>query len=155
YFRLSPGKEIRLKHAYYVKCVDYKTDSDGNVTEVHCTYDPATKGGWSDDGRMVKGTSHWVSAAKCIDTEVRLYENLFAKENPDEVEEGHDFTENLNPNSLKVITAKSEPSLAEVKPGEHFQFLRQGYFVADDDYTAAKPVFNKAVALKDSWKPNK
>ena len=155
YFRLSPGKEIRLKHAYYVKCVDYKTDSDGNVTEVHCTYDPATKGGWSDDGRMVKGTSHWVSAAKCIDIEVRLYENLFAKENPDEVEEGHDFTENLNPNSLKVITAKSEPSLAEVKPGEHFQFLRQGYFVADDDYTAAKPVFNKAVALKDSWKPNK
>ncbi|MBQ3923623.1 MAG: glutamine--tRNA ligase/YqeY domain fusion protein [Spirochaetales bacterium] len=155
YFRLSPGKEIRLKHAYYVKCVDYKTDSDGNVTEVHCTSDPATKGGWSDDGRMVKGTSHWVSAAKCIDTEVRLYENLFAKENPDEVEEGHDFTENLNPNSLKVITAKSEPSLAEVKPGEHFQFLRQGYFVADDDYTAAKPVFNKAVALKDSWKPNK
>ena len=155
YFRLSPGKEIRLKHAYYVKCVDYKTDSDGNVTEVHCTYDPATKGGWSDDGRMDKGTSHWVSAAKCIDTEVRLYENLFAKENPDEVEEGHDFTENLNPNSLKVITAKSEPSLAEVKPGEHFQFLRQGYFVSDDDYTAAKPVFNKAVALKDSWKPNK
>ncbi|MBP5449890.1 MAG: glutamine--tRNA ligase/YqeY domain fusion protein [Spirochaetales bacterium] len=155
YFRLSPGKEIRLKHAYYVKCVDYKTDSDGNVTEVHCTYDPATKGGWSDDGRMVKGTSHWVSAAKCIDTEVRLYENLFAKENPDEVEEGHDFTENLNPNSLRIITAKSEPSLAEVKPGEHFQFLRQGYFVSDDDYTAEKPVFNKAVALKDSWKPNK
>ena len=155
YFRLSPGKEIRLKHAYYVKCVDYKTDDAGNVTEVHCTYDPATKGGWSDDGRMVKGTSHWVSAAKCIDTEVRLYENLFAKENPDEVEEGHDFTENLNPNSLRVITAKSEPSLAEVNPGEHFQFLRQGYFVADDDYTAAKPVFNKAVALKDSWKPNK
>ena len=155
YFRLSPGKEIRLKHAYYVKCVDYKTDEAGNVTEVHCTYDPATKGGWSDDGRMVKGTSHWVSAAKCIDTEVRLYENLFAKENPDEVEEGHDFTENLNPNSLKVITAKSEPSLAEVKPGEHFQFLRQGYFVSDDDYTSEKPVFNKAVALKDSWKPNK
>ena len=155
YFRLSPGKEIRLKHADYVKCVDYKTDDAGNVTEVHCTYDPATKGGWSDDGRMVKGTSHWVSAAKCIDTEVRLYENLFAKENPDEVEEGHDFTENLNPNSLRVITAKSEPSLAEVNPGEHFQFLRQGYFVADDDYTAAKPVFNKAVALKDSWKPNK
>ena len=155
YFRLSPGREIRLKHAYYVKCVDYKTDDAGNVTEVHCTYDPATKGGWSDDGRMVKGTSHWVSAAKCIDIEVRLYENLFAKENPDEVEEGHDFTENLNPNSLRVITAKSEPSLAEVNPGEHFQFLRQGYFVVDDDYTAAKPVFNKAVALKDSWKPNK
>lgn len=152
YFRLSPGKEIRLKHGYYIKCVDYKTDADGKVVEVICSYDPATKGGWSEDGRMVKGTSHWVSASKGVKIEVRLYDKLFAKPDPDVVGENEKFTDFINPDSVKILNGCiAEPSLTEAKAGDNFQFLRQGYFVADKDGTKEKPVFNRSVGLKDSW----
>jgi glutaminyl-tRNA synthetase len=151
YFRLSPGGEIRLKHAYYVKCVDVIKDADGNVTEVHCTYDPASRGGWTEDGRKVKGTSHWVSAKHAVKCEVRMYDNLFTKENPDDVEEGKDFTANINPDSLKITECWGEPALAEAVEFTSFQFMRQGYFVADSDTTKEKPVFNRTVSLKDSW----
>jgi glutaminyl-tRNA synthetase len=151
YFRLSPGGEIRLKHAYYVKCVDVIKDADGNVTEVHCTYDPASRGGWTEDGRKVKGTSHWVSAKHAVKCEVRMYDNLFTKENPDDVEEGKDFTANINPDSLKITECWGEPALAEAVEFTSFQFMRQGYFVADPDTTKEKPVFNRTVSLKDSW----
>ncbi|HOJ64054.1 MAG TPA: glutamine--tRNA ligase/YqeY domain fusion protein [Spirochaetota bacterium] len=152
YFRLSPGKEIRLKYAYYIKCVDYKLDENGEVVELHCTYDPETKGGWSQDGRIVKGTAHWVSASHGVKVEVRLYDKLFTKENPEEVEEGKTFLDYINKDSLKIIKdAIAEPSLAECKPYDLFQFLRVGYFVADPDYTKEHPVFNKSVSLKDSW----
>lgn len=151
YFRLSPGGEIRLKHAYYVKCVDVIKDADGNVTEVHCTYDPASRGGWTEDGRKVKGTSHWVSAKHAVKCEVRMYDNLFTRENPDDVEEGKDFTANINPDSLKITECWGEPALAEAVEFTSFQFMRQGYFVADPDTTKEKPVFNRTVSLKDSW----
>jgi len=152
YFRLSPGKEIRLKNGYYIKCVDYKTDADGKVVEVICSYDPATKGGWSEDGRMVKGTSHWVSASKGIKIEVRLYDKLFLKPDPEVVGENERFTDFINPDSIKILSdCIAEPSLAEAKAGDNFQFLRQGYFVADKDGTKEKPVFNRSVGLKDSW----
>jgi glutaminyl-tRNA synthetase len=152
YFRLSPGKEIRLKNDYYIKCVDYKTDADGKVVEVICSYDPATKGGWSEDGRMVKGTSHWVSASKGIKIEVRLYDKLFLKPDPEVVGENERFTDFINPDSIKILSdCIAEPSLAEAKAGDNFQFLRQGYFVADKDGTKEKPVFNRSVGLKDSW----
>jgi glutaminyl-tRNA synthetase len=122
------------------------------VIEVHCTYDPATRGGNTPDGRKVKSTIHWVSAAHAIEAEVRLYENLFSKENPNDVPEGHEFTVNLNPNSLEVVSsAKIEPSLAGAKVGERYQFERLGYFCVDPDTTAGKPVFNRTVALKDTW----
>lgn len=152
YFRLSPGKEIRLKYAYYIKCVDYKLDENGEVIEVHCTYDPETKGGWSNDGRIVKGTAHWVSASHAVKIEVRLYDKLFTKENLEDIEEGKTFLDYINKDSLKVIKdALAEPSLRERKPEEIFQFLRHGYFVADFDYTEERPIFNKSVNLKDSW----
>ena len=151
YFRLSPGVEIRLKHAYYVKCVDYKKDEAGNVVEVICEYDPKSKGGWTEDGRKVKGTSHWVSASHAIKTEVRLYNSLFVKEDP---EEDGDYIKNLNKDSLEVLTsALAEPALADAKPEERFQFLRQGYFCVDSKESSKdKPVFNRAVTLKDSFK---
>ncbi|MCD8492184.1 MAG: glutamine--tRNA ligase/YqeY domain fusion protein [Geovibrio sp.] len=151
YFRLFPGGEIRLKHAYYVTCVNVVKDADGNVTEVHCTYDPASKGGWTEDGRKVRGTSHWVSAKHAVRCEVRMYDNLFTKENPDDVEEGQDFTANISPDSLKITECWGEPSLAEAAEFTSFQFLRQGYFVADPDTSKEKPVFNRTVSLKDSW----
>ncbi len=153
FFRLAPGREIRLKHAYYITCVDVVKDEDsGEVIEVHCTYDPETKGGWSEDGRKVKGTSHWVSEAHAVDAEVRLYEHLFTRENPDEPEEGKDFTDYINPNSLVVLKGcKIEPELADSEPGESFQFLRQGYFCVDPDSTKGKPVFNRTVSLRDTW----
>ena len=153
YFRLSPGKEIRLKHAYYITCVDYKKNSEtGKIEEVHCTYDPKTKGGWSEDGRKVKGTSHWVSAPHAIEAEVRLYDHLFLTENPGEDKE-RDFSEEINPRSLEVLTGcKLEPGPAEATPGERFQFLRQGYFCLDSKHTKpGKPVFNRTVSLKDTW----
>ncbi len=150
YFRLSPGKEIRLKHAYYITCTGYETNEDGEVTEVHCTYDPASRGGWTEDGRKVRGTSHWVSASHAEEVEVRLYSTLFTKENP---EEDGDFVDALNPDSLKVIEkAYAEPSLKEAAGGDGFQFLRQGYFCVDIKDTAEdKIVFNRTVTLKDSW----
>ena len=149
YFRLSPGKEIRLKHGYYVTCTDYEKDENGEISVVHCTYDPASRGGWTDDGRKVKGTSHWVSASHAEEIEVRMYSTLFTKENPDE---DSDFVESLNPDSLSVVEkAFAEPALKDASLGQNFQFLRQGYFCVDKDSTAEKAVFNRTVTLKDSW----
>ncbi len=151
YFRLSPGQEMRLKHAYYIKCEEVIKDADGNIVELHCTYDPASRGGWTEDGRKVKGTAHWVSARHCIDAEVRMYEHLFSTPNPDKAPEGMDFTANINPDSLKVVTCLAEPSLKDVEPMRKYQFLRVGYFTGDKDSKPGKPVFNKTVGLKDSW----
>ena len=152
YFRLSPGREVRLRYGYLVTCTSVVKNDKGEVVEVHCTYDPATRGGNTPDGRKVKATIHWVSAAHAVDAEVRVYETLFSKENPDETEDGQDFTANLNPNSLELISqAKLEPSLAEAKPGSRYQFERLGYFCVDPDSKPGKPVFNRTVALKDGW----
>ena len=152
YFRLAPGREVRLKSAYYVTCTDYKTDENGKVTEVHCTYDPLTKGGDSPDGRKVKGTIHWVSANHAIDTTVRLYDRLFNVENPSDESKVGSFIDNLNPNSEEVLTGcKLESTLIGAKPGDTFQFLRLGYFCADTDSTDDNLIFNRTVALKDSW----
>ena len=153
YYRLSPGREVRLRYGYLVTCTNVvKDEKTGEVVEVHCTYDPATRGGNTPDGRKVKATIHWVSAAHAVDAEVRLYENLFTKENPDEVEEGQDFTANLNPNSLEVISnAKLEPFLANATAGNRYQFERLGYFNVDKDSSAGKLVFNRTVPLKDTW----
>ena len=151
YYRLFPGNEVRLMHAYFVKCVDYKKDENGNISEIHCTYDPETKCGTGFEGRKVKGTIHWVSAKEAVKAEVRLYENLVDEEkgklNPD-------GTMNLNPNSLKVLTnAYVEPELAKVEPEDKFQFVRQGFFCADmKDFTKEKPVYNRIVSLKSSFK---
>ncbi|MCP5050710.1 MAG: glutamine--tRNA ligase, partial [bacterium] len=134
YFRLSPGREIRLKHAYYIKCERVVKDESGNIVQLHCTYDPASRGGWTDDGRKVRGTSHWVSAAHALKAEVRMYERLFTEENPDENRDGKTFRDYLNPDSLNVLTGcLVEPGLADVQPGERYQFLRQGYFCVDLD----------------------
>jgi len=152
YFRLSPGREVRLRYGYFVTCTSVVKNEKGEVAEVHCTYDPASHGGNSPDGRKVKSTIHWVSAAHAVEAEVRIYENLFSKENPGDVEEGQDFTVNLNPNSLEVIrNAKLEPSLAIAAVGARYQFERLGYFCVDPDSKAGKPVFNRTVALKDTW----
>jgi glutaminyl-tRNA synthetase len=152
YFRLSPGREVRLRYGYFITCKSVTKNEKGEVVEVHCTYDPATHGGNAPDGRKVKSTIHWVSAANAVDAEVRIYETLFTKENPDDVEEGQDFTANLNPNSLEVITqAKLEPSLANAAAGSRYQFERLGYFCVDPDSKPGKPVFNRTVALKDTW----
>jgi len=154
FFRLSPGKEVRLKYAYYVTCTGLRKDPvTGAVTEVHATYDPSSRGGWTTDGRMVKGTLHWVSAAHAVEAEVRLYDHLFTKDDPLDLEEGEDFADYLNPASLEVLTGcRLEPSLAHARPGESYQFLRQGYFFVDP--VASRPgsaVFNRTVGLKDSW----
>jgi len=153
YFRLSPGREVRLRYGYFITCTGVVKDPQtGAIVEVHCTYDPATRGGNAPDGRRVKSTIHWVSAQHAIDAEVRLYDNLFTTENPDDAPEGQDFTANLNPNSLEVVTgAKLEPSLAGAAPGSRYQFERLGYFSVDPDTTAEKPVFNRTVALRDTW----
>ena len=152
YFRLTPGREVRLRYGYFVTCTSAVKNEKGEVVEVHCTYDPASRGGNSPDGRKVKSTIHWVSAAHAVDAEVRIYENLFSKENPNEVNEGQDFTANLNPNSLDVITdAKLEPSLAYAAAGSRYQFERLGYFCVDSDSKAGNAVFNRTVALKDTW----
>jgi glutaminyl-tRNA synthetase len=152
YFRLAPGREVRLRYAYFITCQSVVKDPEtGEVLEIHCTYDPATRGGDAPDGRKVKATLHWVSAAHALPAEVRLYDRLFAKENPDEVEEGQTFLGNINPSSLEVITAQVEPSLRGAAPGSRFQFERQGYYVVDPDSTAEKLVFNRTVALRDSW----
>jgi glutaminyl-tRNA synthetase len=155
FFRLAPGHEVRLKQAYYVKCVDVLKDEDGKVVEVHCTYDPETKGGWSKDGRKVLGTLHWVSAKHAIPAEVRLYSHLFTKPNPEEetiLADAEDFKSNLNPDSLiKITSAMVEPSLANAYAGSRYQFLRHGYFCVDTDSAPNMLVFNRTVSLKDSW----
>jgi glutaminyl-tRNA synthetase len=153
YFRLSPGVEVRLRYAYFVKCASVVKDpKTGEVVEVHCTYDAATRGGDAPDKRKVKATIHWVSAEHALDAEVRLYDKLFTKEDPSALEEGQEFTANLNPQSLEVIDdAKLEPSLASAAAGSRFQFERLGYFCADRDSEPGQPVFNRTVALKDTW----
>lgn len=152
FYRLSPGREVRLRYGYFITCTNVVKDSGGEVVEVHCTYDPATRGGNAPDGRKVKSTIHWVSAAHAIPAEVRLYDNLFLKENPNDVEEGKDWTDNLNPNSLEIVhEAKLEPSLANAKIGSPYQFERLGYFCVDLDSNPGALVFNRTVALKDTW----
>jgi glutaminyl-tRNA synthetase len=152
YFRLTPGQEVRLRYAYFVKCTRAVKDDAGNLVEVHCTYDPATRGGDSPDGRKVKGTIHWVSARQAVDAEVRLYDHLFSKRDPDDLAEGEDWKVNLNPKSLEVIAAaKVEPLLREAKVGEKYQFERIGYFSVDKDSMEGLPVFNRTVSLKDTW----
>jgi len=152
YYRLSPGKEVRLRNAYFITAQNVVKDSAGNVVEVHCTYDPASRGGNSPDGRKVKSTIHWVSTKHAVSAEVRLYEKLFTKSDPNDYPDGGSFLDNLNPDSLEVITdAKLEPSLAKAKAGDRFQFERVGYFCLDSDSTASKLVFNRTLSLKDSW----
>ena len=153
FYRLSPGREVRLKDAFYVTCTDViKDDATGEIIELHCTYDPETYGGTSSDGRKVRGTSHWVSADHAVDAEVRIYDHLFSTIDPDDVADGGNFIDNLNPESLVVVkSAKLEQGLDKAKPGERFQFLRQGYFVVDPDSTPEAPVFNRTVALRDTW----
>ncbi|HHP7235999.1 MAG TPA: glutamine--tRNA ligase/YqeY domain fusion protein [Desulfobacterales bacterium] len=154
WFRLAPGREVRLKHAYYVTCNEAIHDPDtGEVVELRCTYDPTTRGGWSRDGRKVKGTLHWVSAAHAQPAEVRLYESLFLKENPNEFGEGQDFTDFINPNSLEVLSeCLIEPALAQAPPGSRYQFLRLGYFCVDTrDSLPGRPVFNRTATLRDTW----
>jgi glutaminyl-tRNA synthetase len=152
YFRLSPGREVRLRYGYFITCTSVVKNEKGEVVEVHCTYDPATRGGNAPDGRKVKSTIHWVSAASAIEAEVRIYETLFSKEDPSKVEEGKDVLDNLNPNSLEVVNhAQVEPSLANAARGSRYQFERLGYFCVDPDSKPGKPVFNRTVALKDTW----
>jgi glutaminyl-tRNA synthetase len=152
YFRLTPGREVRLRYGYFITCTSVVKNEKGETVEVHCTYDPATRGGDAPDKRKVKATIHWVSAAHAVNAEVRLYETLFSKEDPNQLEEGQDFTANLNPHSLEVLRdAKLEPSLANVEPLGRYQFERLGYFCADRDSAPGKPVFNRTVALKDAW----
>jgi glutaminyl-tRNA synthetase len=152
YYRLSPGTEVRLRYGYFITAKSVVKNDKGEVVEVHCTYDPATRGGNAPDGRKVKSTIHWVSAAHALDAEVRLYDKLFSKEDPNDVEEGQDFTANLNPNSLEVVaTAKLEPSLKDAAAESRYQFERLGYFCVDADSRAGKLVFNRTVALKDTW----
>lgn len=149
FYRLAPGREVRLRYAYFIKCVDVIKDNNGEVIELHCTYDPATKGGNAPDGRKVKATLHWVSARHAIDAEVRLYDHLFLKSDPEEAE---DFKECINPDSLIVLNScKIEPSLKDAKVGDRYQFERLGYFCVDRDSTDEMPVFNRIIPLKDTW----
>ena len=151
FFRLAPGREVRLRYAYYITCIEVVKDDQGEIVELHCTYDSETRGGWSPDGRRVKGTLHWVSAQHAITAEVRLYDRLFTVENPSGHKEKN-FKEFLNPNSLEVLTSCFlEPSLSNAKHGERFQFERRGYFCVDPDSSPGKLVFNRTVTLRDSW----
>jgi glutaminyl-tRNA synthetase len=149
YHRLFPGNEVRLRYAYFIKCTDVVKDADGNVIEVHATYDPNTRGGDAQDGRKVKSTIHWVSAKHAKEVAVHMYDRLFNKENPEEGDEG--FLNCLNPNSLEVLTGYVEPALASAETGSRFQFERLGYFCVDKESTPEKPVFNLTVNLKDTW----
>ena len=153
FFRLSPGKEVRLRYAYFITCTDVVKDDRGEIVEVHCTYDPATRGGDSPDGRKVKGTIHWVSGKHAFEAEVRLYDHLFTKRDSEDVEEGHTFLSNLNPNSLKTLLGcKLEPSLKKAEPGSRYQFERLGYFCADSvDSSSGNPIFSRIVSLRDTW----
>ncbi len=152
FYRLAPGREVRLRDAYFVKCVDVVKDEKGDVVELHCTYDPASRGGNSPDGRKVKATLHWVSTAHAIDAEVRLFDHLFTKEDPTVLEEGKDWKDQINPQSCQVLAAcRLEPNLKNVEPGFRCQFERQGYFCVDPDSTIDKLVFNRTVTLRDTW----
>jgi glutaminyl-tRNA synthetase len=152
FFRLAPGREVRLNQAYYITCNEVVKDEAGNVVELRCAYDPETRGGSSPDGRKVKGTLHWVSADQAVPAEIRLYDHLFAVPDPENVAEGEDFTVNLNPDSLQIIAkAMVEPALATAAAGDRFQFMRQGYFAVDPDSTPDRPVFNQIVSLRDTW----
>ena len=151
FFRLAPGREVRLRYAYYVTCTGVEKDAEGNITEIRCTYDPETKGGWSKDGRKVKGTLHWVSTAHAVPAEVRLYDKLFGVENP-AGEKDADFRDLLNPDSFQTVSAFLEPCLATVEPGWSCQFERLGYFCSDvRDHVPGKPVFNRTATLRDTW----
>jgi len=152
FYRLAPGKEVRLRYGYFITCTDVVKNDAGEVVEIHCTYDPATRGGNAPDGRKVRGTIHWVSARHSVPVEVRLYDRLFGVERPDDVPEGGDFKEHLNPDSLKLVTARAEPCLTRAKPEERFQFERKGYFFVDHvDSVDGTPVFNQIASLRDSW----
>ena len=151
YFRLAPGREVRLRYAYFVTCTEVKTAEAGNVLEIHCTYDPASKGGNSPDGRKVKGTIHWVSARHAIPAEVRLYDHLFLDDDPNDVPEGKTFLDLVNPDSMKTVQARLGPAMAAVKVGEAVQFERVGYFCKDRDSTEELAVFNRTATLRDSW----
>jgi glutaminyl-tRNA synthetase len=153
FYRLSPGREVRLRYGYFIACTGVvKDEKTGEIVEIHCTYDPATRGGNAPDGRKVKSTIHWVSAAHAIDAQVRLYDNLFTREDPNQTDEGENFTANLNPRSLEVLTgAKLEPSLRDAVEGGRYQFERLGYFCVDLDSAPGKPVFNRTVALRDAY----
>lgn len=152
FYRLAPGREVRLRYGYFIKCVDVVKDAEGNVIELHCTYDPETRGGYAPDGRKVQGTLHWVSADHALEAEVRLYESLFSKPNPNDVEEGQDFTDFINLESLQVLTGcRVEPSVVTAEHGTRYQFERLGYFNIDLDSTPERLVFNRTVTLKDSW----
>ena len=152
FYRLSPGREVRLRYGYFITCTSVTKNPQGEVVEVHCSYDPATRGGNAPDGRKVKSTIHWVSADHAVNAEVRLYETLFTKEDPDDVEEGREFTDNLNPKSMEILTgAKLEPSVADAPPGTRYQFERLGYFCVDPESTPRNLVFNRTVTLKDAW----
>ena len=152
FFRLAPGREVRLRYAYFVTCTEVVKDADGEIVELRCTYDPATRGGDAPDGRKVKGTLHWVSAERSLPVEVRLYDTLFTKENPMDLEEGEDFSANLNPGSLETLAGcRVEPSVAGAEPGTRFQFERMGYFCVDPDSSDAGLVFNRSVTLRDTW----
>lgn len=152
FYRLSPGKEVRFRYAYFITCTDVVKDADGNIIEIHATYDPASRGGNSPDGRKVKSTLHWVSAKHAVEAEVRLYDRLFLVEEPENVEEGKNFTSNLNPDSLVVKKTYVEPFVKDAKAFDKFQFERIGYFCVDPDTTADKLIFNRTVTLKDVWK---
>ncbi len=152
FFRMTPGQEVRLRYAYIIKCEKAVKDADGNITEVHCTYDPATRGGDAPDGRKIKGTIHWVSARHAFPAQVRLYDALFTRRAPEDVEEGRDYKENINPASLEILDAYCEPDLKNAAPGSRFQFERLGYFYADPkDSKPGAPVFNRTVTLRDTW----
>ena len=153
FYRLSIGKEVRLKHAYYIKCTNFKKDDDGNITEVRCTYDPLTKGGWSNDGRKVRGTIHWVSLNEALDGEIRLYNRLFNVDNPLKINKNENITSNINTSSLNIIKkAKLEPSLNTLDYDKKYQFLRKGYFILDKYSNNKNLIFNQTVELRDTWK---
>ena len=152
FFRLAPGREVRLKAAYIIRCESVVKDpKTGEIAEIHCTYDPQTKSGMPESNRKVKGTLHWVSEKQAVTAEIRLYDRLFTKENPDDIEEGKTYKDYLNPDSLKVITAMIEPSVKNARISDRYQFERTGYFCVDKDSTPQNLVFNRVVPLKDSW----
>lgn len=153
FFRLGPGREVRLRYGFFITCHEVIKDNEGRITELRCTYDPETRGGQAPDGRKVRGTIHWVSANHAVDAEIRLYDHLFETQNPSDVEQGKSYLDNINPNSLEVLSnCKLEPSLADAQPGERFQFERLGYFCVDSQASNSnKPVFNRSVTLRDTW----